>query len=403
MHRPQIMFALLSASVVTTAFSFDCSFASTYPRQYIAYKVQEDPVQDGTLQGPLWQEVSFTERFVDINTTTSPRLSTHAKVRWDDTFLYVGALLEEPQAFANITSTCHCLNNSQDQVIFHDNDFEIFVDPSGSTHFYKEYEMNALNATWDLELNRPYDDGGGENSSRVYGGAGWDYAPPIGGRHTLHSAAHVWGGAINNPALGSTAWSVEVALPLAKLVENTPATLPIVPGETFWRINFSRVEWAVKVVEGGYWKEPSCQSCPVPGAAHEDNWAWSPQGSIAMHLPEKWGFLQFEEGAVNASALRVNREWPVRSVAAAVYYAQHAFAGDHGGNFTDTLADLAPYLDSLDIVDGTCTLGKPVSVALWVDPAGGGPRFNASIPPSSAGDHTVSASIDDQRLLLTHK
>ena len=140
----------------------------------------------------------------------------------------------------------------------------------------------------------------------------------------------------------------------------------------------------------------------MPGATNEDNWVWSPQGSIAMHLPEKWGFLQFEEGAVNASALRVNREWPVRSVAAAVYYAQHAFAGDHGGNFTDTLADLAPYLDSLDIVDGTCTLGKPVSVALWVDPAGGGPRFNASIPPSSAGDHTVSASIDDQRLLLTH-
>ena len=33
------------------------------------------------------------------------------------------------------------------QVIFHDNDFEIFVDADGSNHNYKEFEMNALNQT----------------------------------------------------------------------------------------------------------------------------------------------------------------------------------------------------------------------------------------------------------------
>ena len=40
-------------------------------------------------------------------------------------------------------------------------------------HVYKEYEMNALNATWELQLNRSYTDGGGENSSRVFGIHGW--------------------------------------------------------------------------------------------------------------------------------------------------------------------------------------------------------------------------------------
>ena len=33
----------------------------------------------------------------------------------------------------------HCLNSTEDQVIFHDNDFEIFTNPDGTTHYYKEY------------------------------------------------------------------------------------------------------------------------------------------------------------------------------------------------------------------------------------------------------------------------
>ena len=258
----------LSSLLSTLALPFDCSFNASYPRQYIAYKTASSSlVVDGRLDDPAWLEVGFTERFVDISTATLPRLSTHAKIRYDETFLYVGALLEEPQAFANITSTCHCLNNSQDQVIFHDNDFEIFVDAPGTTWFYKEFEMNALNATWDLQLSRAYDDGGGENSSRVFGPAGWDYLPPIGGPTTLHTAAYAQG-VVNDPNMGTSFWSVEVALPLAKLAENTPASVPPRAGD-FWRINFSRVEWAVEVVNGKYWKTPACQSCPVPGAPNE--------------------------------------------------------------------------------------------------------------------------------------
>jgi hypothetical protein len=123
--------ALACASV---GLSFDCTFFDSYPKQYVAYKTDHDLVIDGKLDDAAWAEVAWTERFVDISTDTPPRLSTHAKIRWDDEFLYVGALLEEPQAFANITTTCHCVNASQDQVIFHDNDFEIFVDAPGTTH-----------------------------------------------------------------------------------------------------------------------------------------------------------------------------------------------------------------------------------------------------------------------------
>ncbi len=132
------MLLLLPSVVLATALSaalgFDCTFADSYPKQYVSYKTDKTLTLDGKLDDPAWQEVAWTDRFVDISTATSPRLATHAKIRWDDEFLYVGALLEEPQAFANITSTCHCINATQDQVIFHDNDFEIFVDAPGTTH-----------------------------------------------------------------------------------------------------------------------------------------------------------------------------------------------------------------------------------------------------------------------------
>ncbi len=68
--------------------------------------------------------------------------------------------------FADVT-------DSDVDVCSHDNDFEVFVG-DGSNAFYKEIEMNAAGADWDLCLNKPYIDGGGENSTRVFGPSGFD-------------------------------------------------------------------------------------------------------------------------------------------------------------------------------------------------------------------------------------
>jgi hypothetical protein len=55
-----------------------------------------------------------------------------------------------------------------------------------------------------------------------------------------------------------------------------------------------------------------------------------------MHLPERWGMLQFASGAVNATPATYNRQWTVRAVAAAVYYANRAWLEGPGkGTFTD--------------------------------------------------------------------
>jgi hypothetical protein len=49
-------------------------------------------------------------------------------------------------------------------------------------------------------------------------------------------------------------------------------------------MNFSRVEWQLRVRDGRYEKVPDTK---------EDNWVWSPQGVINMHIPEKWGTVRF--------------------------------------------------------------------------------------------------------------
>eukprot|EP00466_Bigelowiella_natans_P012104 jgi/Bigna1/34803/e_gw1.7.56.1 len=255
----------------------DCSYSNSYPRQYVAYKLEEGkPISiDGRMDEEAWSEVGYTETFVDISTETTPRLDTRAKIRWDDEFLYIGGHVTEPEAFANISSTCHC------NVVFHDNDFEVFVDADGTTHFYKEFEINAANATWDLCLNKPYLDNGYENSTRVFGVHGFDDMRPW-GMMTLHNISI----ATVNPRANAPYWSVEIALPLAKLAYNTTAVVPP-RKDTFWRINFSRVEWAVKIhsVED-----------PKTGKKTERSPPCQPTSRVIdMHYPERWGFLQFSD------------------------------------------------------------------------------------------------------------
>lgn len=199
-------------------------------------------------------------------------------------------------------------------------------------------------------------------------------------------------GQLNVPGSGATHWSAEVALPLKDLAYNTSARYPPQSGD-YWRINFSRVEWAVKVIGGQYQKYPSCQSCPQPGSPNEDNWVWSPQGSIAMHLPEHWGFLQFADSNVNATAPVRNPEWTVRATAMAVYYAQHAYASANNNTYTTNVADLLQYVPDPAVFAGVCTSVPSVQLS------NNGSNFNATL---MSVDGTQMATITDDRYLRVY-
>ena len=71
---------------------------------------------------------------------------------WDDSCLYIAAQMTEPQIWATL--------KQHDEVVFHDNDFEFFIDPGNTTQPYFEVEVNAFNTIFDLLLTRPYRDGG---------------------------------------------------------------------------------------------------------------------------------------------------------------------------------------------------------------------------------------------------
>jgi hypothetical protein len=336
----------------------DCSFQSSYPKQYLAYKTSQPIHIDGLLNEDDWENSLWSDRFVDISTSTLPLYATQIKILWDSSFLYIAAQLIEPSLCGNITSTCHCIDEINDQIIFHDNDFEVFVDPDGDNHHYKEFEMNAWNATWDLLLNKPYSDGGYENSSRIYGSEGYDMLP------YLQCAVYLNGTINSSEGSDDQFWSVEIALPLEALVEKELITLPP-KNNSLWRINFSRVEWnTILSQDGKYLKQPSCQSCPIPGTEAEDNWVWSPQGEINMHAPEKWGMLQLVDlfpthHSPSSSTwmdpnFLVNPEWPVRSVAMILYYAERGYYADYGV-YTSDLKILDEYATEPILSTGQCS------------------------------------------------
>ena len=231
-------------------------------KTYDCGKIQMPIEIDGKLDDSAWQAAPWTDYFVDIEGSAkpAPRFHTRVKMLWDESYFYIGAELQEPHVWATLTQ--------HDSVIFHDNDFEVFIDPNGDTLEYYEFEINALNTGWDLFLDKPYRMGGkADNAWEIPG---------------LRTAVHV-DGTLNAPADTDRGWTVELAFPWKVLGQYAHKPSPPRNGDE-WRVNFSRVEWQHIIDNGTYRKVPNTK---------EDNWVWSPQGLVNMHVPEHWGRVRF--------------------------------------------------------------------------------------------------------------
>ena len=267
------------------------------PRSYLCERAAQPITVDGKLDEADWSKAPWTEDFVDIQgpSRATPRFRTRAKLLWDDQYLYIAAELEEPHIWA--TQTNH------DSVIFQDPDFEVFIDPKGETQPYYEFEMNALNTTWDLLLDKPYMDGGKAHNE-------WE----IPGTQTAVALK----GTLNNPADQDLGWTVELAFPWKGLEQHARHAGPPRDGEQ-WHIDFSRVEWQITTTNGTYQKVPNHP---------EDNWVWSPPGVIDMHRPDMWGLVQFSTNASPVNTLRAASK-AARDSVLGVYYAQRDFWKAH--------------------------------------------------------------------------
>lgn len=127
-------------------------------------------------------------------------------------------------------------------------------------------------------------------------------------------------GELNNASVTSRGWGVEMALPWSLLSHAAGRPCPPGPGDQ-WRINFSRVQYKVS------WDSATQQYVKDPPDQREQNWVWSPQWQVAMHLPEFWGYVQFSQLGVQAAAagsssgpaaptdaqFRLDPSWPLRT------------------------------------------------------------------------------------------
>jgi hypothetical protein len=286
------------------------------PLHYAVHRTQTPPRIDGMLDDTVWNKADWTEDFNDIegNIRPKPKYRTRVKMLWDSAYLYVGAELEEPDVWAYVAN--------HDEVVFRDNDFEVFIDPGGLAKQYFEIETNARATIFDLFLPEPYRNGSGALISWNCDG--------------LKKAVHI-NGSLNNPKDRDSGWTVEMAIPVSAIsIGNEPQT-PY--SGAVWRINFSRVEWETDKLHGKYVKRTdSLSHRPLP----EHNWVWSPQGIINMHFPERWGYLLFEGPAAKDDSLTLSRGFATTSREAIkrklweVYYREQLYWDDHKTYTSDT-------------------------------------------------------------------
>lgn len=238
------------------------------PKKYTVFFNSSAPEIDGKLNDEVWKNIAWTENFEDIegNRKPSPLWNTRVKMSWDSKGLYIAAELLEPHVWAYL--------KNHDNIVFNDNDFEVFIDPDNDTHRYYEFEVNALNTMFDLFMPKPYRNGSG--AMIAYNAPGMKWAVDV-------------QGTLNNPNDIDRGWTVELFIPFWAV---SIANKPKIPEDgDFWRINFSRVEWITEVKDGKYVKKKSVDGRNLP----EYNWVWSPQGLINMHFPERWAYLHFSK------------------------------------------------------------------------------------------------------------
>ena len=243
------------------------------PQSYVAQKTSETMVIDGLANEESWSKARWTQDFIDIEGDVIPTYKTNVKMLWDDTHFYILADIKEPHIWGTL--------KQRDTVIFYNNDFEVFIDPDGDTHNYYELEINALNTVWDLFIGKPYR----EPNNIVLND--WTLT-------ALKSAISI-DGTLNQSNDIDQGWLLEIAIPFKAL--RTGRRNNNVPYNTYWRINFSRVNWDFDLKKGTYFRKKDNFGKFLP----EYNWVWSPTGVINMHLPELWGYVFFSTKEIGAN------------------------------------------------------------------------------------------------------
>jgi hypothetical protein len=246
MKKSLLPFLALFASLAVQSIS-----RATVPTtRYTCTRAKGEIKIDGHLDDLAWKGAAWTGDFGDIVTGRKVALRTRVKMLWDERAWYIVAEITEPNVWATM--------QQHDTPVFKENAFEVFFDPDDDGKNYAEIEINPLGTIFDCRMNKPYDSGG--EADEKWEAAGMKIAVNI-------------DGTLNDPSDKDRGWTVEMAIPWSGL-KDVGVTGP--PREmSQWRVNFARVETVAKDAQSQYS-------------------TWSPQGAVKMHLPKRWGLVQWK-------------------------------------------------------------------------------------------------------------
>jgi hypothetical protein len=228
-------------------------------REYEVKKTTSALEIDGRLNEPQWQAADVTERFIHHQDGAATILSTRAKFLWDDHYLYVGFISEDPDVWGTLVN--------RDDHLWNGEVVEILCDPDGDGLNYFEVQVNPLETILDLTLTKAYSEGGQADLN-------WN----------LDSIkAKVWvDGTLNNLDSVDIQWQCEVALPFDELAFMGPTlNFPPHDGEA-WRILVTRYDYG------------------RTGDEYIEVSAWNQTNSSSFHVPERFGRIIFSEKDVVA-------------------------------------------------------------------------------------------------------
>jgi len=207
---------------------------------YRVHRAAAAPAIDGALLEGAWDRAERTGRFVRSLDGKPAAAATEARLLWDDQALYVAFQCEDANVATPFTR--------DDEQLYTSNVVEIFLNPSGDLAHYVEIEVAPSNALFDASFT-------GRR-------AGMDLGWSSGARHAVQVD-----GTLNDPRDVDRGWTVELAIPFAKL----PGGPKPKRGDE-WRFNLYRL------------RQP-------PGEGQ----AYSPPMVGDFHAVEKFATLRFED------------------------------------------------------------------------------------------------------------
>lgn len=296
----------VSIALLTFIFNTNSGCAQVCDKNYICYKSTDAINIDGDLNDYDWQQISWSESFVNILGESFPSAENKSrfKLLYNSQYLYIGAEIQDSNIWAKQT-----IGSGQ---LYNDNAFEVFIDPSGTTHNYLEFQVNALGTKASLKLDMPYRDGKANLQT-------W-------ANDKVLCKVKVYG-TINNPTDIDSSWTIEMAIPWESVIEYS--SLKNIPerGDIF-RINLAAVRWKVESIDGQI-KKKTQNNSRIPQPPEYD--VWAPQYEVNLHKPEFWGYVKFSdyniESQIDTFICRPeeNIKWFLREV----YYYQSSFFEEH--------------------------------------------------------------------------